>query len=130
MKERNLADDYNRAMAMTDKAAAMALLEELTDYTLSLRTELTREEAREIQLKNIGYWTGYTDHETALRVLKLFETEHPIFGDYSKVTTEKVFRAGQIMGRAMNEGLSTDRLIEIAREVINGPELGKEIIAE
>jgi hypothetical protein len=37
-------------------------------------------EIRAILKENIGYSTGYCDHEFADRVMEVYECEHPVFG--------------------------------------------------
>jgi hypothetical protein len=54
-------------------------------------------EARRITLVNIGYYTGYLDHETADRLMDLFETEHPVFGR-THPTPQEAFRLGRELG--------------------------------
>lgn len=62
--------------------------------------EYTAEEARRITLINIGYYTGYMDHEIADKVMDLFETEHPVFGR-THPTPEEAFRLGRELGEQM-----------------------------
>lgn len=45
---------------------------------------LPREELEAIQRSNLGYYAGYYDHETRIRVEKLFNCSHPIFGGASR----------------------------------------------
>jgi hypothetical protein len=56
--------------------------------------EYKEDEARRITLMNIGYYTGYLDHETADKVMNLFETEHPVFGR-THPTPEEAFKLGR-----------------------------------
>lgn len=61
--------------------------EYLKDYISFIQKSLDIEpnpkglKAEQIAKINIGYWTGYTDNNTAKRMMKLFKTTHPIFGD-------------------------------------------------
>ncbi len=41
----------------------------------------TPDSHREVQLSNIGYFSGYYDKETSLRIRKWLGAKHPIFGD-------------------------------------------------
>lgn len=53
---------------------------------------------------NIGYLTGYYGHDQMVRMLRLFATQHPIFGGPAladTVTQEGAFAAGVAMGEAM-----------------------------
>lgn len=47
--------------------------------------------------QNIGYISGYFDRETAKKILKVFETAHPIFGT-SEPTPEEAFELGRKLG--------------------------------
>lgn len=57
----------------------------------------TEVEARRLTLINIGYYSGYFDHETADRIMDLFETEHPVFGR-THPTPQEAFRLGRELG--------------------------------
>lgn len=71
-------------------------------------------EARRITLVNIGYYTGYLDHETADRLMDLFETEHPVFGR-THPTPQEAFRLGRELGEK-------GRRRALAKEERNNPE--------
>lgn len=60
----------------------------------------TEESAKECCLGNIGYYTGYCNAETAQRVLPLFKTAHPIFGQ-SMPTPVEAFKEGELMGEKL-----------------------------
>jgi hypothetical protein len=57
-------------------------------------------EACRITLVNIGYYCGYLDHETADKIMDLFETEHPVFGR-EHPTPQEAFRLGRELGEKM-----------------------------
>lgn len=85
---------YDDAVRITDQAKANAYFERLVKRTLSLNPELDRTEAEEIQRTNIGYWAGYHDIATRIRVYKLYKAVHPIFGmDFDPLPGE-AFAAG------------------------------------
>lgn len=48
----------------------------------------------------LGYFAGYYDHETRLRIEQLYRCEHPIFGPATKglPSPEKIFRMGLELG--------------------------------
>lgn len=55
---------------------------------------------------NIGYLTGYNGHDTMVAMLRLFSTQHPIFGSPAladTVTQEGALAAGMAMGEAMRQ---------------------------
>lgn len=62
-------------------------------------------EARRITLVNIGYYTGYLDHETADKLMDLFETEHPVFGR-EHPTPQEAFRLGRELGEKMKKEIA------------------------
>lgn len=103
-KELTAGELYGRAMQMKTKEEAEKYLDELTDICLRLRPLLSRAEAREIQLKNIGYWSGYYPRDTAKRVLELFDTRHPIFGRY-----EHDWPPDEILGMAVGTIVSESK---------------------
>lgn len=49
---------------------------------------------------NIGYLTGYLGPTEGMRLLELFETEHPIFGK-TRPTSDEAFKIGLEMGSRM-----------------------------
>jgi hypothetical protein len=60
------------------------------------------EEMRATLLSNIGYCTGYLDHDAADRILEMFETEHPIFGK-GHPTAEEAYALGIEYGKRSRE---------------------------
>jgi ferric iron reductase protein FhuF len=61
------------------KERAKELVDQQVDEMVSI-LHYDADMARGIVLHNIGYYTGYLDHETADKVMELFNTEHPYFG--------------------------------------------------
>ena len=47
---------------------------------------------------NIGYFSGYYDNKTAVKIRKIFEAVHPIFGAGNK-TTKEAFELGKKLGK-------------------------------
>ena len=74
-----IGEKYGKAMKVATKEEAEAYLKVCIDHTLAL-TDYSPEEARAIEMQNIGYYAGYYDRETFKRVMELYETAHPIFG--------------------------------------------------
>src|SRR6185503_14753340 len=58
----------------------------------------TEDAARSVILQNIGYFTGYYDNATARRVMRCFDTSHPIFGR-SRPSPEEALAAGVAMAQ-------------------------------
>jgi len=74
------------AMEIKDKDEAMQYLR---DYSAYIADRLSRtpgkenEDAVAIARHNLGYWAGYYDKETQIRVQEIFNCIHPIFGKAS-----------------------------------------------
>jgi hypothetical protein len=116
-------ESYYLAMAVKTPEQAEVALGNLIDLAMSENPELDYEKAKEIQLQNIGYWTGYLgDREQAKLVLKLYGTEHPIFGHFEHdITPEKALRAGMALAEMMKDkGLTQDAILA-ARAIIEQP---------
>ncbi|HEX4713540.1 MAG TPA: hypothetical protein VH164_01290 [Ktedonobacteraceae bacterium] len=96
---------YLDACQVKTQSQADAMLAALVAAAMKEAPHLNVGEARAIQRSNIGYATGYlADRAQQQLVLKLYQTEHPIFGDYEKeVSPEAALQAGMIMAQAMKE---------------------------
>lgn len=90
--------------AGTKDAAAAIVTERVGEMMLELGYK--PEDARKTLLSNIGYYTGYLDHETADKVMELFDTEHPYFGR-KHYTPEEILKMGYEIGRKMREEKAT-----------------------
>lgn len=82
------------------KEDALAFLHGWLDECEARWPEKTRLEHRAIQLSNIGYWSFY--YADPLRILDLFETEHPYFGR-TIPTPEEAFELGQQLARKTDD---------------------------
>jgi hypothetical protein len=90
-------DKYWPAMKVQTEAEAQEYLEACIEHCMRV-ANCTRAEAERIEKANIGYWTGYCDHDTADRVMRLFDCEYPYFGrDHPPL--EKGFAMGLALGR-------------------------------
>ena len=97
---------YRRAMEITDQAEADRWFEFCVQEHLKERPDHSRKQAEEIQSQNIGYFAGYYDTQTRLRVEKLFRAVHPVFGSVAKhgdPSPDVAFKMGQIYG-SMGKG--------------------------
>ena len=103
-KKTTIGELYDPAMKITDKEEAKAYFERLVQHCLSLEN-ISREDAERVQRHNLGYFAGYYDHDTRLRVEKLFECTHPIFGAaaYGEPTLEEAFNLGLERGKKLTE---------------------------
>ncbi len=73
-----IGDKYGPAMEMTEQAEASDYFESCVQHSISHGH--TREKAEQIERANLGYYAGYYDSETRVRVEKLFRCSHPVFG--------------------------------------------------
>lgn len=81
------------AMKIMEQEEADKYFEYLIGYYM-VAAGYTREKAIEVAKINLGYYAGYYSKETYDRVMKLFCTEHPIFGK-TWPTLEDAFEAGK-----------------------------------
>lgn len=95
-----IGEKYRPAMKIEDQEEADAYFEECVQH--SIECGRTRAEAEEVERSNLGYFAGYYDHETRLRVERLFRCSHPVFGNAASgpPTDEQAFRAGVKRGEA------------------------------
>lgn len=90
-----MGECYKPAMEITDQEEADEYFEALVTRSVTFFGQ-SREEAESNQRQNLGYWAGYYDHETRIRVERLFCCAHPIFGKakVSVPTAEEAYQAG------------------------------------
>ena len=90
-------------MSITEQEEASAYFEKLVTHHMT-KKKVSRKEAESIERQNLGYWAGYFDQETRLRVESLFSTVHPVFGSAEKPpTVEEAFRLGFEKGQALRK---------------------------
>lgn len=77
-KNITIGEKYGPAMEITDQAEANAYFEKCVEHCMGFGR--TRQEAESIERQSLGYFAGYFNHETRLRVERLFKCNHPIFG--------------------------------------------------
>ena len=73
---------YAPAMRATTEKEAQAYLELCIQHSVA-SGQLSREQAEALERENIAYWAGYCDHKTRLRVERLYQVTHPVFGPAS-----------------------------------------------
>jgi len=94
-----IGEKYTPAMELTELADATAYFEKCVRHTITWGK--SRQEAEEIERQNLGYFAGYYDDETRLRVERLFQCAHPIFGsiaEHGAPTQEEAFNMGVALG--------------------------------
>jgi hypothetical protein len=97
----NIGDKYRPAMAILDQGEADAYFERCVAHTMGFGT--TREDAERIERSNLGYFAGYYDDTTRLRVERLFHCAHPIFGaiaEHGAPSAAEALAKGFAMGQA------------------------------
>jgi len=97
-KKITYGDKYGPAMKITDQKLADQYFEECVEHNMTFGN--SREKAEDNERQNLGYWAGYYDHETRLRVEKLFGCKHPVFGsaEDGKPTPGEAFEVGKKIG--------------------------------
>ncbi len=82
-KGMTVKEKYAPAMRIHDQAEADAYFERCVEHTMKYAEDAwykTREGAEEVERSNLGYYAGYYDTETRIRVERLFRCAHPVFG--------------------------------------------------
>jgi hypothetical protein len=97
-----IGDKYKPAMEMINPKEATDYFELCVEHTM--RFGKSRKEAESIERQNFGYFAGYYDQETRLRVERLFNCVHPIFGAVAEhiPTSEEAFELGKELGEKIS----------------------------
>lgn len=80
---------------------------EIIDFALELEEKEQKEfvdaysKSSHFALENIGYFTGYYPKGKAEQIMKVFNTEHPVFGK-TIPSNEKAYAHGVRRGRRVN----------------------------
>ena len=96
---------YETAMQITSQAEADEFFEHLVDSMVEISGK-TKKEQIKIQRNNLGYFAGYYDDATRIRVEKLFKCSHPIFGSIEKngaPTPEQALKMGMKLGKQIRK---------------------------
>ena len=98
-KKMTMGEKYDPAMKINDQREADEYFEKCVQHTMSFGR--TREEAESIERENLAYYAGYWNHETRLRVERLFRCAHPVFGKASdgSPSAEEAFEMGLKHGK-------------------------------
>jgi hypothetical protein len=98
-KTQTIGERYDPAMKIEDQAEADAFFEKL--LTDQLDAGISREKAEDIERSNLGYFAGYYDRTTRMRVERLFRCKHPVFGSVEEsdaLTPKEIFEKGMQLG--------------------------------
>jgi len=100
---------YKPSLEITDPDEAKEYLEALIERSMKY-FDNSREEAERIEKTNLGYYCGYYGTEAMIRVHKLFDCEHEIFGKVESAddlpSDEEIFE----MGRKWMEDRTDDKV--------------------
>ena len=99
--EVTIREKYGPAMKITDQAEADEYFEACVEHCMKF--DKTREEAERIERVNLGYFAGYYDHDTRIRVERLFRCCHPVFRPavQGETTPEEALEMGLKAGEAL-----------------------------
>jgi len=98
-KNVTIGEKYGPAMEIKTQKEADRYFEECVQHHMSFG--VARKEAERMERVNLGYFAGYYDTKTRIRVEKLFKCIHPIFGsaEQGTPTTEEALQTGIKMGK-------------------------------
>lgn len=98
-EKRTYGETLGPAMDMTDPEEAKAFKAAYVSWMVRTQ-DIDEEEATDLVNQNLGYYAGYYDHETRLRVEELFECSHPVFGSAEDGPPDSAaaFAAGKLLG--------------------------------
>lgn len=102
MKTRiSIGEKYRPAMEIKDQTEADRYFETCVLHNMKFGT--TRAEAERVERINLGYFAGYYDHETRLRVERLYRCAHTIFGKaiYGIPPAQEALNAGASAARGV-----------------------------
>ena len=88
---------YGPAMKIKNRPDARLYFEALVMYSLQEEgLTIDEKEVRQNIKDNLGYYAGYYDDETRLRVEEIFECAHPMFGKAKdgSPSIEEAFKRG------------------------------------
>lgn len=74
---------FKPAMEVKTEEEAKEYFDAIVEYYKTVFGK-DQQEAEKVTKINIGYWAGYYDTETRIRVYKLYKVGHPIFGSSMK----------------------------------------------
>lgn len=99
-----IGEMYGPAMKIQDPDEAENYFKALVAWQMKT-TGVSQEEAERREKLNLGYYAGYYDTETRLRVEKLFQCAHPIFGSAANgvPTAKEAFEMGKAVGVAIKK---------------------------
>ena len=97
--EITIGDLYRPAMEITDQQEADEYLAHLINRQM-VCYGVAAEEGYANELRNLGYFAGYYDRETAVRVQVLFGAVHPIIPQGA--SADEIFALGMELGNTQS----------------------------
>lgn len=99
-KNITIGEKYGPTIKITDAKQAQKYFAKCVEHTM--RFGHSRQKAEQIERSNIGYYAGYDTHRTRLRVEKLFNCQHPLFGEAKNgvPTSKEAFEMGCKRGKS------------------------------
>ena len=97
-EEMTYGETLGSAMEITDPEEANEYLRVMVERGI-WREGLSREVAEKNAKSNLGYFAGYCDTETRIRVNRLFAAVHPVFGN-NFPTAKEAFEKGVELGKS------------------------------
>ena len=108
-EELTYGDLLKPAMEITDPQDAQQYLTEYVKWVQKALDKEPRDDdmtAEQIAGVNLGYYAGYYDNETRVRVEELFMCSHPVFGSIKNngsPTPEQAFKMGEDLAKNNQE---------------------------
>jgi hypothetical protein len=101
---------YDVAMTLVDQEDADRYFERLVLGTMA--SGKTREQAEEIERREIGYYAGYHLDETRERVERLFRCAHPVFGSIAKDGSPSIEQIREVSGPYLADFIQKVRALD------------------
>lgn len=90
---------------ITDEEEAKEFFNDYVHW-LEADGQLTHEKALDVAKSNVGYWGGYQDIDTRMRIERLLDVEHPYLGKAKEkqYTPEEILQMGIELGKKIRPG--------------------------
>lgn len=99
--DKTSASSYDKAIQATDEASASICFHDLVEQFMRVKG-CSIDYAEKGVRQNLGYIAGYHGNDTRVRVERLYQCEHPIFGKLTEMgepTTEEALAAGILFAK-------------------------------
>lgn len=91
---------------ITDKEEAKEYFNDYVQFLMHDDPDLSEEQALDVAKSNVGYWGGYQDIDTRMRIERLLDVEHPYLGKAKEkqYTPEEILQMGIELGKKIRPG--------------------------